>query len=396
SRFQTTAFFLGSVVTDGNGDAVAKARLPDNLTTFRVMAVAVTAGDRYGSGESELLDTRPLVARPALPRFVREGDRFSAGVVLNSRMGGRVDARVEAKAEGIALEGRNRRDVRLEGARPGDVRFEFRAQPGDSARFTFSARADREADAVATTLPVKPFYHPLSQTVAGLLTDTATTELVLGDDVDPARSTLEISFGTSPLAAIAGARQELRVYPYVCTQQIASVALPLLALYSARLEQGEAAAAGTELDRMRSEIESAVQTLARRQRPDGGIGYWSGSGWTTPWLSAYAGRVLLEAKAAGIAVEDSVLSRLAVYLGEALRGREAGHVPVAHWLDHRANRLAERVAAVDFLSRYGRPELPAENALVAQVTLLRWEDRLLVAQALARRGDLTSARALLR
>ena len=28
------------------------ARLPDNLTTFRVMAVAVTAGDRYGSGQS--------------------------------------------------------------------------------------------------------------------------------------------------------------------------------------------------------------------------------------------------------------------------------------------------------------------------------------------------------
>src|SRR5690606_35166061 len=70
SRFQSTAFFLGSVVTDGNGDAVARAKLPDNLTTFRVMAVAVTAGDRYGSGESALLVTRPLVARPALPRFV--------------------------------------------------------------------------------------------------------------------------------------------------------------------------------------------------------------------------------------------------------------------------------------------------------------------------------------
>ena len=35
SRFKTTAFFLGSVVTDANGDAVAVAKLPDNLTTFR-------------------------------------------------------------------------------------------------------------------------------------------------------------------------------------------------------------------------------------------------------------------------------------------------------------------------------------------------------------------------
>src|SRR5690606_29970550 len=81
SRFQSTAFFLGSVITDGNGVATATAELPDNLTTFRVMAVAVTAGDRYGSGESELLVSRPLIARPSLPRFVREGDRFTAGVV---------------------------------------------------------------------------------------------------------------------------------------------------------------------------------------------------------------------------------------------------------------------------------------------------------------------------
>ncbi|HEY6060635.1 MAG TPA: alpha-2-macroglobulin family protein, partial [Gemmatimonadales bacterium] len=68
SRFQTTAFFLGSVVTDTAGHALARAKLPDNLTTFRLMAVAVTAGDRYGSGEAKLLVTRPLLARPALPR----------------------------------------------------------------------------------------------------------------------------------------------------------------------------------------------------------------------------------------------------------------------------------------------------------------------------------------
>ena len=89
SRFQTTAFFLGSVVTDAQGNAVATAKLPDNLTTFRVMAVAVTAGDRYGKGESTLLVTRPLLARQALPRFVRPGDEFIAGAVINRRDGAR-------------------------------------------------------------------------------------------------------------------------------------------------------------------------------------------------------------------------------------------------------------------------------------------------------------------
>ncbi|HEX6533100.1 MAG TPA: MG2 domain-containing protein, partial [Gemmatimonadaceae bacterium] len=113
SRFQTTAFFLGSVVTGADGEVVATAKLPDNLTTFRVMAVAVTAGDRYGSGESPMLVTRPLVARPALPRFVRAGDELTAGTVVNQRAGGTPRVTVTASATGIALRGDTTRTVTL-------------------------------------------------------------------------------------------------------------------------------------------------------------------------------------------------------------------------------------------------------------------------------------------
>src|SRR6185436_15491830 len=123
SRFQTTAFFLGAVVTDAAGNATAVAKLPDNLTTFRVMAVAVTAGDRYGKGESPLLVTRPLIARQALPRFVRPGDRFAAGVVVNSRLGGTPTATVSAFARGATLSEPRSRTATLEAGRGREVRF---------------------------------------------------------------------------------------------------------------------------------------------------------------------------------------------------------------------------------------------------------------------------------
>src|SRR4051812_7000531 len=64
SRFQTTAFFLGSVVTDASGKATAAARLPDNLTTFRLMAVAVTAGDPHRRGPAAPPRPPPPRARP--------------------------------------------------------------------------------------------------------------------------------------------------------------------------------------------------------------------------------------------------------------------------------------------------------------------------------------------
>ena len=393
SRFKTTAFFLGSVVTDSAGNATAAAKLPDNLTTFRVMAVAVTAGDRYGSGESPMLVTRPLVARPALPRFVRPGDEFLAGTVVNDRAGTAPAVTVTASATGVELRGADTKRVTLEAGRGSEVRFSFRAVPGDTARLRFVARGGGEADAVETAIPVRPDHHPSAQTIAGVLRDTATVEFTLPDGIDAGRSTVTLSLGSSPLSVVRGVENDLRVYPYYCTEQVASVVRPLIALYRAQLMFD------TTLVRegARGDIARAVGMIERRQRPDGGIGFWSAEDWTSPWLSAYAGIVLLEARAVGVQVNDSVLVRLADFLSRELHGTSdvALVSPVAIWRERAEYRLGEHVAAVDYLSRMGRADRAAENELLRQAGLLRWEDRVRFAEVIARRGSLSEARALL-
>jgi alpha-2-macroglobulin len=391
SRFQTTAFFLGSVVTGASGTATAWARLPDNLTTFRLMAVAVTEGDRYGGGQSSLLVTRPLVARPALPRFLRAGDRFAAGVVVNSRNGAAADARVAASARDAELRGAKSRRVTLEPGRGREVRFDFRARTADSARFRFDATSGPNADAVALALPLKPAYHARSYTVAGVLHDSASAEIRLPADVDPERSTLRLSLGTSPLAMIRGAREWLRVYPYWCSEQVASAAEPLVALLRAGPVLGDTALARTA----RRELDRAVATLSRRQRSDGGIGLWGADDWTTPWLTAYAGGILLDARAAGLAVDDSVLARVGAYLKQALAGGRPIVAPVARWYADGTVRLSDRVMAVDYLSRAGLRNRAAENELLRLAPQLAWEDRVRLALVLARGGDRAEARSLL-
>ena len=392
SRFQTTAFFLGSVVTDSLGVATARAKLPDNLTTFRVMAVAVTAGDRYGHGQSSMLVTRPLIARPALPRFLRAGDQFAAGVVVNQRAGGTPQVTVKAEVSGIELLGDATRQATLEAGRGREVRFDFRGRQTDTARLRFDVTGAGDADAVLSRLPVKEAGRPRFHTIAGVLLDSATAEFVLPGDIDPERSQLEISLGASPLGMIRGAFRSLRVYPYYCTEQVSSGALPLIALYRAGQRMGDATLAPATA---KGDIELAVATLSRRQRPDGGIGFWGASDWTTPWLSAYAGMVLLEARAAGVRVSDSVLSRLGTYLTETLANRGPVYSPVSHWYDDRGLTLAEQVAAVDMLSRLRIPDVATENELLRQVAQLDWEDRVRLAEVLSRRRDKGPARALL-
>jgi alpha-2-macroglobulin len=391
SQFRSTAFFLGSVVTDADGNGVARAKLPDNLTTFRVMAVAVTAEDRYGAGESSILVTRPLLARPALPRFVRPADRFAAGVVVNQRAGGTPKVEIEAKATGIRLEGSGKKTQTLAAGRGAEVRFDFRAMPGDSAHFQFAVRSGNDRDAVRLGIPVRPDYHPLASTIAGLVEDTTSAVFVLRDDVDPSRSTLDLSFGSSVFAVIDGTRRHLHIYPYYCSEQVSSIALPLVALYRARVQLGMEAEAAT----IEADVRTAVRTLSRRQGPNGGIGYWSASDWTSPWLSAYAGRVLLEAKAAGIAVDTTVLSRIADYLRSSLNADDWMRIPVNWYYTDVPRRLSEKVAAADYLSRYGQPSVATENTLLQQAARLRWEDRVALAELLARRNETRPALALL-
>jgi alpha-2-macroglobulin len=394
SRFQTTAFFLGSVITNAAGHAVATTKLPDNLTTFRLMAVAVNAGDRYGKGESSLLVTRPLLARQALPRFIRGGDELTAGAVINRRDGAVANVRVTAAATGVNLKGPSQQTATLAAGRGAEVRFPFSAIRGDSAAFRFDVTgspAGADIDAVRVALPIRPDHHPRAHTVAGVLRDSASVELALPPDIDPARSQLSLSLGASPLAMIRGMAQSLHVYPYYCSEQVISAAVPLIALYRAQLRDGVSRLSGDP----RIEIGRAIELLSRRQRADGGIGYWSSNDWSSAWLSAYAGMVMLDARDVGIPIDTSVVQRIGAYLAADLHGAKMMSSPIAGWYTFRAIRLRDQVAAADFLSRSGRPDIPSENELLRTAAFLTYEDRARLATVFARRQQTQVARQLM-
>jgi uncharacterized protein YfaS (alpha-2-macroglobulin family) len=276
-----------------------------------------------------------------------------------------------------------------------EVRFPFAVagQPGDSVTFTLGVRpreARADADRVRLSVPVRPDYTPRAHTIAGALRDTATIVLQLPEGTDPARSKVSISAGASVLAMISGAAKSLYVYPYACSEQVTSEALPLLALLRA------APADLIDTADVKRQLRLAVDILSRRQRADGGIGLWDANDWTSPYLSAYAGELLVGARVAGLAVDDSVLTRLGRYmLGVASTGK-APMSPVTEIYHEAGAPLSERVSAVAFLRRVGRPDIAAEDDLVRQAAQLWPIDRARLAAVVAGRSDGVSiARALL-
>ena len=387
SQFRSTAFFLGSVVTDGRGDGLARAAVPDNLTTFRVIAVAVS-GNRFGSGDTTLLVTRPLVARAALPRFVRPSDSLVAGVIVTARDGRARPATAEASVVGAQLRGAPRMSVSLSSSASTEARFVITAPRrdviGDSIAIRLGAGDGATTDATETWLPVRPDFHRRTHAVIGAVRDTQDVAIVLPADIDPARSRMRLRIGTSKLSAMLAAYKWLLAYRYDCTEQLASVGRGIIAAWLATKDERPDALGGDP----HAKLQELADEIARRQRSDGAFKYWPDWPWSNGWLTAYAGTFLLDARELGVAVDPTVIARARDLL------RAESRLPVdtggMNRYVQRANRmkLGERVAEVEFLRRVAQPDTTTERVLLGVARSMTWEDRLRFAQVIASRGDM--------
>jgi hypothetical protein len=104
--FRPTAWFSPSLVTGIDGVATVKAKLPDNLTTWKVFAVAMTVSEGFGAAESSFRTNKPLMVRPQLPRFLRAGDHVDATVIVDSLSKEPLDVKVSMRTAGaVASQG---------------------------------------------------------------------------------------------------------------------------------------------------------------------------------------------------------------------------------------------------------------------------------------------------
>jgi uncharacterized protein YfaS (alpha-2-macroglobulin family) len=80
SDFRETAFFYPDLKTDENGNIILSFKLPDSLTTWKVLGFAHTKDLEFGFTKNELIAQKKLMVVPNAPRFFREGDtlEFSA------------------------------------------------------------------------------------------------------------------------------------------------------------------------------------------------------------------------------------------------------------------------------------------------------------------------------
>lgn len=306
-NFAPNALFAPHVTTAANGTATVELTVPDSLTRYRILAVAV-AGDRFGVGESSITARRSLMVRPSPPRFLNFGDRAELPLVVQNltdrpmrvklglRMTNATVIDPEPSAEGAPQSAGRRFTVPASDRR--EVRIPIAVDRAGTARFQAVVRGRGHVDAAAFAFPVwTPATHEAFATYGEIDDGTVVQPIVPPPETWPQFGGLEITTSSTALAALTDALLYLTAYPYDCTEQIASRVLAVVALNDV-LDAFDAEGLPAP-QALRTSVLADLERLAERQRGNGGFGFWPQMD-DDPFLSIHVAHALVRARDQGL------------------------------------------------------------------------------------------------
>ncbi len=338
--FPDTAFWDAHLVTDASGQASVKVTLPDNLTTWRMDARAVTEDTRVGQTTLDVLSTRPLLVSPQTPRFLVVGDQVRLGASVHNNTEQAISARVTLAGQGIQVQGDLTQNVDIPAHRQAyvswDAMVDFMGADGrplERLDLLFSAEGGGFQDASRPTLaklegqglPVYRYEAHETVGTSGVVPDSGTQVEAISLPAgwtDPAahEGSLTVEMAPSLAAGMTDGLEFLKEYPYECIEQTVSRFLPNVLTTSALKAAG---LSNPSLEaNLNTQVNTALQRLYNLQNPDGGWGWWSNQK-SDPLTSAYVVFGLLEARDAGYTVAENPIANGLKFLNSQLRSLPA-------------------------------------------------------------------------
>ncbi|WP_233270408.1 MG2 domain-containing protein [Chachezhania sediminis] len=308
--------FSGPVQVGADGTAQVPVTLPAFNGTVHVMAVAWSKTG-VGQADKDMIIRDPVVVAATVPQFLAPGDTSRIRIALTNTdaPAGQMELAVVQTGTGLSL-----------GASPG--RFEL--AKGAKAVFTVPVSAtavgDPELD-IALTLPDgRILNQTLRMPVRANDPEVAETRrfalgkgnsFLFSQDVfaglRPGTGRTLLSAGPLAKFDVPGLLSALDRYPYGCTEQVTSQAMPLLYLSAVAQQMGLG-----DGPAVAKRIDESIQRILTRQASSGGFGLWRAESGDF-WLDTYVTDFLSQAKAQGYDV-PGIAFRLAM---DNLRNRIA-------------------------------------------------------------------------
>lgn len=376
-RFLDTAFWDAHVTTDRNGRAQMRLTVPDNLTTWRATARAVTADTRAGSGVLKVVARKNLMLRLQTPRFFTERDTATVVGVVHNYLAAPATAKVRLEANGMELMSAGEHTVTV--PKDGTARVEWRVKafaPGEAV-FLAKALSAEESDALEWRVPVRPYGLAVTTVRNGQISDDGaeTTRFTLSSS-NRASNSLRIDLAPSAAGTMLSALDYLTSFPYGCVEQTMSSFLPNVVV--ARTVKDLKLPPLPNPEDLARKVTAGLKRLYSLQHDDGGWGWWTDDD-THPFMTAYVIYGLREAQLAGYEVRADVMQRGLESLGRqlAVSPASAPHAPElrAYMIYAMVSADPRRAAPIDVVFNERQKLSPMGKALLALALAARKDAR---------------------
>jgi len=298
-NFRATAVWNGGLITDGQGRATISFPAPENLTGFKVFAVALGDTEHYGAGTAKIHVNKPVIIEPALPAFANLGDDLTLQAVVQNTTSqpGRFEVTLLADATVELPTGENKVQQIALGAAPGPrewrstvdlgagqstglpIQVKF-TQTGD-AMWTWTirevdAKGDPRTDSVQSQFQVGHPVPMLSETMSVRIDPGESTDLPAslgGKELLKGYGRIDATISNSRMIDAMDALKYNLDYPYGCVEQTTSSTLPWMTMNSLEKVFPDL---GIEPAKKEGAIRHGLNRLLSMQTSSGGLAYWPG------------------------------------------------------------------------------------------------------------------------
>lgn len=297
---ELVAFFSGPLTVGADGTAQASFDIPDFNGTVRLMAVAWSPR-AVGQAARDVLVRDPVVITASLPRFMAPGDASRLLLEITHADGPTGRMGLDITTAGLTLGGGMPSGIDLGEGEKATLSIPVVAREvGDHTLRVALTTPDGRQLTKSLTLGVRSNDPEVAVTRRFSL--GAGERFVLDDnvfaDLRPGSGNAVVSAG--PLAKLNAPAllTALDRYPYGCTEQVASQAMPLL--YFDTVAQALGLGGGEQAQKR---VDEAIAKVLSRQSSGGSFGLWRPDSGDF-WLDAYVTDFLSRARAQGHAVPE--------------------------------------------------------------------------------------------
>lgn len=310
------AFFAGPVKLDAEGKAKVSFDIPQFNGTARVMAVAWTKTG-VGHAQKDVVIRDPIVVTASLPKFLAPGDRadLRLDIANTDAPAGDYTVSVTHDASAMVDQTGTGETVRLEaGGKTALTLPLIGGEAGDGRVTVTLAGAGGLSLEQVLDIPVRPATLPV--TTRRVIEIAAGGSLTVDDqllaDSQPAGASVSLNVSRAAAFDIPALLTALDRYPYGCTEQTTSRALPLL--YLSELSKQSGLPEDTETARR---VQEAIWRVLANQSTSGSFGLW-GPGYGDLWLDAFVTDFLTRAREQAFEVPEQAMVQAIANLQNAL------------------------------------------------------------------------------